>query len=175
MLAAGLHWAIQVCASVAIGMMAFIVGQLVWHPSSSLVGIAALGCCVVGWRGDLLRLPSSRWRVPQGWARAGYLAYATAFGWVLGMGLLTAAASVGYYALLAYAWTARSWFGVVVVFASFGLARGIPLGLAVWRGRTSRSGPYDIVQATSSLIKRLWPIEWALLLVVGASFLFHGR
>lgn len=102
-----------------------------------LIAIVALAYGLAELGGLRWWLPQRHWQVPQSWGRHGRVAYAAAFGVVLGAGFLTFVPYVGYHLLL----------GVCVVGADpqrggmlmviFGMARAAPvlLGpLLTWMG-----------------------------------------
>lgn len=131
----------------AVGTAAWSIGAVTWRPSPAVVAAVGLASVVlVVLRGHL---PSSSWRIPVAWTRFGPVRYAGAFGFILGLGLLTAVPGAAFYALLAWAASAESWTSVASASIAFGLARGLTVvGVAISsslqaRDAWERSTVYD--------------------------------
>jgi hypothetical protein len=79
-------------------------------------------------------LPSSPWRVPRSWGFVGHHRYAAAFGFLLGLGFMTARPAVSYWLLLVAALGTGSSIICLVVMLLFGLGRALaPAPIAVVR------------------------------------------
>jgi formate-dependent nitrite reductase membrane component NrfD len=120
------------------------------------------------------RPPSSRWAVPQAWARFGHAAYAGLFGLILGLGVLTAAASTGLYAMMAYAWAAPAWWSPWIVFLCFGICRSLPVPLLAMIVRRRGQHPHELLEALSKVAASIRPVEAALLAAIGVGFILGG-
>lgn len=96
-------------------------------------GLAILVCChiaVVGREIGVLRfpLPQSRWQVPREWlASMPVRMAATLYGLALGTGVLTRVTTGGFYLLLLWALMSGSRLEGALMFAAFGLGRGVPV------------------------------------------------
>jgi hypothetical protein len=74
-----------------------------------------------------IALPQSRWRVPSVWSQLGPRRYAGAFGVALGLGVVTALPSNGFYVLLFVGLSSESWLLILLALLLFGVARAVPV------------------------------------------------
>lgn len=92
------------------------------------VGLFWLALAIAAARSPNWALRGRHWMVPKSWARFGSVPYASAFGVVLGIALLTRLPSVTFYALLAYGLSSQP-AAVVLAFIGFGLVRVMPFSV----------------------------------------------
>ncbi len=109
----------------------YLIGRTFGHAPNQVVAGTALLAALAS--GGFIRLPQSPWMVPKSWARFGPGLYAGLFGFSLGVAVLTALPSPGFYVLLAHGEVTSDWARVLPVFAAFGLARGLPLVFSAGR------------------------------------------
>jgi hypothetical protein len=150
------------------GLVFYLAGRVLSHRPMQLIALVALVATmsVTG----LFHLPESRWRVPRSWGRFGHTMFAALFGVVLGLGVLTAVSSAGYYVLLAWAVLVPSWSYVWPTFVAFGVGRAIPLVLiAVLSGGQEGRLP-SVLQQMRARAQALVYVEAALLVAVAVLF-----
>jgi hypothetical protein len=112
------------------GLALFAVGQLVLQPPIQLVALVSVAAAIASTGLGPVRLPQLLWRVPRSWSRFGPTTFASLFGVILGIGVLTAISSPGYYVLVLWAIVSPAWSSVWPAFAAFGIGRAAPLALA---------------------------------------------
>jgi hypothetical protein len=155
-----------------VGYLLHLAANSLGHLPAGPLGTVALVSAVIGTGVVPMRLPESRWRIPRSWARFGHAAYSGLFGGILGLGVFTAIPSVGFYALLAWGVTAESWHAVAPVFGAFGLARILPLVVAMVGAKRRGEYPDEELDALEKLSKQVFlPLEVVLLAALGASLL----
>lgn len=111
-------------------------------------------------------LPSSPWRVPRGWNIAGETPFAVVFGIVLGIGLLTAVATSGFYVVVLWALYAE-WREAISVLLAFAVGRAVPSYLALLP--RFRSDTPMFTWRLARLLVALRPAEAAPLVVLAAA------
>jgi hypothetical protein len=116
------------------------------------------------------RFPTSRWRVPRIWAKHGETAYAAVFGFILGVGFVTASPSPGLVAVAVGVMTLGSWNEASLVFVAFALARMTPL-VAVAISAARRQGAFDLLERFGSLAVGFASVEVVVLLAAAAGFM----
>jgi hypothetical protein len=133
----------SVAGGATIGVLFGFAGR-VWdatplRPGPAVVAVVVVACCIAGVALDAgvggLRLPSVRRQVNEDWLveYRGWV-YGLGFGYQLGLGVVTIVSSASVYVALALALLTRSVTGGLLVGATFGLVRALPL-LAVARVR----------------------------------------
>jgi hypothetical protein len=159
--------------SMALGAMALatvIIASSIHAPRGLLVPLAFL-CAIAASEAVHIRLPQSTWRVPQTWGRLGPIGFASSFGFALGIGLLTAVPSPGFYVAIYYALTGPPAGVTFLAFALYAVVRATPL-LAVARLSYFRcEHPAHRVQRWSKTASALAPIEAVVLLAFGMNVL----
>lgn len=131
--------------AVSAGFLLHLAGRVFWHTPMPVIGVLALVTAMIGSGILPVRLPSSRWLVPDSWARFGQTAFSGLFGAALGLHVLTSISSNGSYFLLAWATTAAPWSSVWPVFFTFGVARSLPLVLIAFAARARRQYPAELL------------------------------
>lgn len=85
--------------SVTLGAILSGIGSWI-KPPEIVVGVTAVIAGAMA-AGVLLNIPSSRWRVPRSFSMFGEGPFVLLFGFALGLGVLTALPSFGFYVLIA--------------------------------------------------------------------------
>jgi hypothetical protein len=127
----------SVAAGSAVGAALGTAGTLAIGAVSPAVRAAMLGVAVLAgaaWdvgsarRGPRMHLPSPRRQVNEDWLNTyrGWV-YGVAFGFQLGLGVATIVTTSAVYSTLAGAALTASWWGGLVVGATFGMARAAPV------------------------------------------------
>jgi hypothetical protein len=138
------------------------------------VGAVALVAAIFAAEALPVQLPQSRWRVPREWGRLGPVGYAAAFGSALGLGVLTALPSPGFYVILYYGLTGASLVSIWIVAIAFAVGRALPM-LAI-AAATRRSGEYPAgpVELVARTLTAASPLEVLLLAAVAGAVLAPG-
>ena len=138
----GNRWALTatayVAASVAGGsLLGAVLGSVgvgvrhLAHPSSVVLWSSLAAVCLLAAIGELrprLRFPTTRRQVNEDWLD-GYRGwvYGVGFGFQLGMGVVTIVTSVAVFAMAAIAVLSGSIAGGIIIGATFGLIRALPI------------------------------------------------
>ncbi|HEX5587184.1 MAG TPA: sulfite exporter TauE/SafE family protein [Acidimicrobiia bacterium] len=133
----------SIAGGVLMGTALGALGELVdlaLSPTAVAVGIVAAVLGVVALLFELhvggIMLPTVRRQVDEDWlARYRAWVYAGGFGFQLGLGVVTVVPTATVYLTWAFAFLTGSWLGGLVIGATFGLARALPIFL-VSRVRT---------------------------------------
>jgi hypothetical protein len=113
-----------------------------------LATLAALGYSFAEFAGRGASVPSSSWRVPQGWSRRGDIAYAVAFGASLGPGVLTQVTFAGFYILLTVCILARDPLVGAGLLGLFAFGRSLPIvAIGETASNSDRDGLRVVAQA----------------------------
>lgn len=160
--------------ALVLGSSVYLLTSAFGHLAMWFVGIVALASAVFGSKAGPIRLPEIGWRIPQSWARFGYVTYAALFGAILGVGVLTAVPSIGFYALLAWGLAATDWQAIVPAFAAFGMARVLPLLLAALSAKKRGAYPDKELDGFVELSRVTFTAEVFLLSMVGMILLLQS-
>lgn len=114
-------------------------------------------------------IPQSLWRVPREWGYWGPQRYAAAFGFLLGLGFVTAIPSPAFYVLIVLALSNVSPALIVAVFASFGAIRALPLVIASVASARSGEYPTGIVERFRVISDWAAPVEIVLLVALAVA------
>jgi hypothetical protein len=140
-----------------IAFVATAAGKVIALPWAVVV-FSALGAAVLTLGG--VSPPTSRWRVPRGWAYAGDLPYSALFGVILGVGVLTLVGSYGFFViLLGSAYGGLAW--AIPSFSAFAFARMLPTVSALHESDAER-----VTATASRLISRRRHLQLAEALLV---------
>jgi hypothetical protein len=143
----------------SLGLAIFVAGvaALFGHLPLWVVGISALTVAVVAIVKPTWKPFSSTWMIPQGWARAGPIAYSSIFGALLGFAIVTRLPGAAFYVLLAYGLSSSQLLMVAIPFVTFALARAVPYS-AIGLLRKSNHGFLSNMNRISHLSKhaRTW-------------------
>lgn len=162
--------------AVVVGFSLYLFASASGRLPVQLVGIVALVSSVVGSGVIPIRLPESGWRIPRSWARFGHTTYAALFGGVLGLGVLTAIPSIGFYTLLVWGLSRADWQTVLLIFGVFGVARALPLVFSAIGAKRRGKYPDEELDKIEKLAERVaFPIEVVLLATVGTLILMQGN
>jgi hypothetical protein len=164
--------------SLVIGFLLHLLASVFGRLPAHAAGAVALVSALVGSRMISVKPPESGWRIPQSWARFGHATYSGLFGGILGLGVLTAVPSIGFYTLLVWGAAADSWQTVWPVFGAFGVARALPL-FSLVMGAERRRAVYpdredQKLDRWSKLAAATFPAEIVLLAAIGVLLLMHG-
>mgnify|MGYP001171558240 CR=1 FL=1 len=155
-----------VTASVVYG-----VGRYVVHPSPRVVGLVAL-VTVLGGTGLIpIPLPESKWAVPRSWRRFGHVLYAAIFGGILGLGFVTAVASLALYTIVAWGLTVAIWLPLWIVLLMFAVARSVPLLVVAARAHLGDGYLLKLLCSLQRVASRTFFLELGLLGMTAAVFL----
>ncbi len=152
----------------------YLAGRFVGGLPFPIVGIVAITGAASSSTLIPVRLPESRWRVPRTWDHFGHTLYAAVFGGVLGLGVLTALPSAGFYTLAAWGLAVGQWQYVWPVFGIFGVVRALVSLLIILRAHQHREYPAELLERVSALTGLVFPAEIVLLTVVGLLLLLSG-
>lgn len=133
-------------------------------PVTMVSAVAFSSAAVAAIRPSSLPL-GSRWRIPRTWRGLGPTKYAAVFGFILGMGVLTAIPSISFLTLLVWCTSAPAWRDVLLVFVAFGASRSLPLAIATVRA--NRRNEIGLVDRVAMSVQRLAALEVVVLTLVG--------
>lgn len=159
-------------AAVLTGLILHVLASAMEHPPTVVVSAVAIMAAVLSSGATGLVLPGSPWRVPSKWSLWGQVKYATTFGGVLGIGLITALPSPGYYVLIAWGAYAGTLKEVLPVFVAYGAARATP-GVIVSSFVQPGTHPPVFVDQLRGLAARLRLLEVGLLVGIGTMGVGH--
>jgi hypothetical protein len=147
--------------SAALGVTLHLIGSWVRPPDLLVGATAVIAAAMAG--GLVPSLPASRWRIPRSWSTFGEGPFVLLFGLVLGLGVLTALPSFGFYVLIAWGLTA-SFYVTWPAFLAFAAGRAVPVvaAAALWRGD-------EITEGTSRLRRRMRALRGAEAVILGAA------
>lgn len=161
--------------AVAFGSLLYLLVSVFGRLPMQVVGAVALTSVIVGSGLASVRLPQSSWRIPQSWARFGHATYAGLFGGILGLGILTAIPSIGFYTLLVWGLASPSWQAAVAIFGAFGVARALPLLFSAMSAKRRGGYPDEELDGLEKPAKKVaFPAEVFLLGMIGIDFLIHA-
>jgi cytochrome c biogenesis protein CcdA len=146
--------------AVTLGATLALIGSWM-RPPEILVGITAVIAGAMA-AGLLPSFPASRWRVPRSFSMFGEGQFVLVFGFVLGLGVLTALPSFGFYVLVAWGLTGSLYF-TLPAFLAFSAGRALPVITAAvfWRGD-------EITRRTSQVRRSMRALRGVEAVILGA-------
>jgi hypothetical protein len=148
------------------------LGLLAGRPGPAVLAVTCTLAVIV----DSTRprhLPEIGFRVPQSWSRLGLRWFVSAFGVILGFGLLTAVPAAGLYVLLLVSVAGKTWILSAAPFVAFAAGRtaafaSARLGSDVCNGTTLTTR----TRAIGQRMRPMWELEWIALSLLALSFVY---
>lgn len=172
-LTAAAHASGTLLGSAATATLLVLSTRTVGHLPAVAVASVCLAAAAALLAESRIRLPASRWMVPQSWARFGHSGFAALFGVALGAGFVTLLPSAGWYGVVATAQAGAPWWTAFAVLLAFGTARAAMAPVLTFRSARDGVHPVARLDALAAAARRLRPVEMALLVALGVVLLVH--
>lgn len=155
----------------AAGALLHVVGGITGRPGAAVLATASLLAAVIDARRPR-HLPELGFRVPPAWARLGGRGYVTAFGLVLGFGLVTAVPAAGLYALSLFSLAGETWAASIAPWIGFAAGRTATFGAARNRGACRGTNAAIRARAVVEKLRPAWTFESAILILLGLALAY---